>query len=557
MNDNELYNELLTNLDQIDNSSKTLDINDFDLDEFEKKLEEQLESEFKDVEELKEELKAIKNPDNLGKVILGEVWQQFGNQIGLDMTNETLIQQYDREHPESYSDIKNQIMQDPAYIQAKKDAKAAQQAGELKDAYTGKDLTQTDSVNIDHVIPRERIFNDPRRKQADLSVQELANKETNLAATNEALNKSKGAKTNSEYIQGREQREKDLKEQYERHVKKIQESNKSEAEKKAEIAKAEKNLNDKLAADDKLMLEAEKKATKAYKAEVNKAVAKNVAKKAGMDALKTMAISALFTMLKEIMNGLVRFIKAKKKTFKGFLDEMKEAVKRFFSKILNVLQTGASSVIGTILSEIFGPIVSMFKKLASIIKQGVASVINAVKYLSDPANKDKPMSFKVAEIGEIFAAALAGIGAIALGEVFEKVLMTYVPIMNIQIPLLGSLANLVGLFLASVVCGVIGAIVINLIERFIAEKNKEIINSNIHDKKNEILSTQRNLIVAKKANLEKTKMNTAMNISQRHNDANSYIIQTVEEIESDDIQEIDTESIDNELYDVFRKLDDF
>jgi len=52
-------------------------------------------------------------------------------------------------------------------------------------------------------------------------------------------------------------------------------------------------------------------------------------------------------------------------------------------------------------------------------------------------------------------------------------------------------------------------------------------------------------------------MNTAMNISQRHNDANSYIIQTVEEIESDDIQEIDTESIDNELYDVFRKLDDF
>ena len=48
---------------------------------------------------------------------MNEVWTQFGNQIGLDMTNETLIQAYEREHPEAYSkEIGDAIMQDEKYV---------------------------------------------------------------------------------------------------------------------------------------------------------------------------------------------------------------------------------------------------------------------------------------------------------------------------------------------------------------------------------------------------------------------------------------------------------
>lgn len=70
----------------------------FDFDELEEKLQNQLEEEFSNLEFLKEE--KIGNLDALGKVILDEVWKQFGNQIGLDMTNETLIQEYNRTHPD-------------------------------------------------------------------------------------------------------------------------------------------------------------------------------------------------------------------------------------------------------------------------------------------------------------------------------------------------------------------------------------------------------------------------------------------------------------------------
>lgn len=72
----------------------------FDFDELEEKLQNQLEEEFSNLEFLKEEKEKIGNPDALGKVILDEVWKQFGNQIGLDMTNETLIQEYNRTHPD-------------------------------------------------------------------------------------------------------------------------------------------------------------------------------------------------------------------------------------------------------------------------------------------------------------------------------------------------------------------------------------------------------------------------------------------------------------------------
>lgn len=325
-----------------------------------------------------------------------------------------------------------------------------------------------------------------------------------------------------------------------------------------QIEENNKRLEDKLAADDELMLKAEKRAKNAINREINKGIAKEVGKKAGMDALKTMAISALFTMLKEIINGLVRFFKAKEKSFKLFLEEMKNAIKSFFSKILSVLQTGASTLIGTIVSEIFGPIVSTFKKLASLIKQGVSSLIDAVKYLSDPQNKNQPFSIKAAQVGKIVTTALVAGGAIFLGELFEKLLMTYVPIMNIKIPLLGSLANIVGLFLASVVSGVVGAIVINLLDKLIAEKTRQDINEKKIDKGNEILQTQRNLLAVNCAQMENTKAKCGVSIYERHKAAKDYMEKTVEDIKKgDDMERIDTNIIEEKLNDVWAKLDDF
>ncbi|CAM3352401.1 hypothetical protein HP548_22815 [Paenibacillus taichungensis] len=488
---------------------------DFDLKEVESFLSKQLEESFSDLDLLEKDRENISDPDSLGEIILDEVWKQFGNQIGLDMTNETLIQKYDREHSVQYKDIADSVMQDQRYKDANKAMKEQQLAGNLKDEYTGKHFKHGEKANLDHVIPRKELFENQRRKQANLDVADIANKGENLKPTNESLNKSKGAKSNKEYLETRETREMSLIEQNEKTNKKVDESNKSEAEKRSQKEENNKRLNDKLAADSDRMMKSDKEARKAINKDIRMNATKEVGKKAGKDALKTMAISALFTLLKEIMNGLIRFFKVKSKSFNRFLTEMRQSMKSFFSKILSIFQTGASTLIGTIISEFFGPIVSVFKKLASLIKQGISSVIDAIHYLRDKENKDKPFSVKVAQVGKIVTVGIVGGSAIFLGEIFEKILLT-IPGMQIELPLIGSLANMIALFFSSLVFGLVGAIVLNLIDKFISKKLKEENDQRIIESKNEIINLQHMQLFVAENHVQILKENVMSGISENH-----------------------------------------
>lgn len=546
------------------NATKTIELDsletDFDFEEMEGFLSKQLEDSFSGIELLERDRALMADPDSLGKVISEEVWKQFGNQIGLDMTKETLIQKYDREHPEQYKDISDGIMKDKRYKDANKQMKEQHQAGNLKDTYTGKNLGLNETPNLDHVVSRKGLFENQRRQQANLGVAELANKKENLKATNESLNKSKGAKSNKEYLETRVIREKDLIKQNEKLNKKINESNKSNVEKRLEKEKINKRLNDKLAADEEHMMQADKIARKAINKDIGIHATKEVGKKVGKDALKTMAISALFSLLKEIMNGLIRFLKVKSKSLKVFLSEMKESISSFFSKLLGVLQTGTSTLIGTIISEIFGPIVSIFKKLASVIKQGVNSLIEAVDYLRDKNNKDKLFSVKIAEVGKIITVGLVSGGAIFLGEFFEKFLLT-VPGMQIEIPLLGSLANIIGLFLSSMVSGLVGAIVLNLIDKFISNKFKEENNQQIIDKKNEVLNLQHSQLFVTENHVIDSREKAISKISGNHDLAKNLMQQSLKNIFEDkqvenSISRSDISENQSDLAHMQKKLED-
>lgn len=509
----------------------------FDLDELEKKFQSQIEEGFSNLEFLKDEKDKIENPDALGKVILDEVWKQFGNQIGLDMTDETLNQKYDREHQgETYNDVGKKVMQDAKYKEANKAMKEQQQSGNLKDEYTGKNINQNDNANLDHAVARKELYENARRKQAGINTEDLANKDENLKPTNESLNKSKGAKSVDEYISGREQREKDLREHNERANKKIDKSNMSDVEKQTAKEKNNKRLQDKLDANDELMKKADKEARKAINRDIAKGVAKETAKKAGKDAMKQMAVSALFSLLKEVMNGFIRFLKSQEKSFQTFLEEMKKAIKLFFEKITNVLQTGASSIVGTIVTEIFGPIVSTFKKLASLIKQGISSVMEAVRYLNDKENKNKPFGVKVAQVGKIITAGLVAGGAIFLGELFEKLLLS-VPGMQIELPLLGTLANVIGMFLASLVSGLVGAIIINLIDKFIAKKQKSDAQAAAIETGNQIISKQHQIQIVNNVLLDRDKENAQSNIGERHQAASSIMKDAYKNIMEDFVED--------------------
>ena len=482
-----MENELLVlNTEEVDESQS------LNYDELEELLEQQFEMEFSNLESLQTEFKEIGSPDKLSEVILDEIWNQFGNQIGLDMTSDTLLKQYNdnKGKPKEYTKvIGKSILEDKRFKDAKNNMKDKLRSGTLKDEYTGKTLKINEKVNLDHVVPRKQIFENPWRKIADIETVDLANKSENLSATNESLNKSKGAKSNSDYIKNRELREKNLREQVKKANEKIDKMNISDAEKRNLKAENNKRLNDKLAADSKKMLKSEKTAKKAINKDIAKKASVRMANKAGRDAVKAMFIAALFGMLKEIMNALVRFFKSKKRSFDTFLDEMKNALHSFFSKIKDFIKVGIDSFVGSIAGEIIGAINQKLQKITNVVKQIFGSIRESISYLSNPENQSHSTEIKISHISKIITSALVGVGAMFLGEYFEKYLLT-ISGMQTSIPLLGTLANILGMFLASLLTGILGAIIINGLDGFISRKLQEENKKQQADKKNELLRIQ-------------------------------------------------------------------
>ncbi|MFS9207559.1 hypothetical protein [Streptococcus mitis] len=480
-----MENELL-----VLNAEEVYESENLNYDELEELLEQQFTTEFSNLEKLELECKEISSPYKLGDVILDEIWSQFANQIGLDMTSDTLLKQYNDKHPNGYTKEEGaKIMKDKRYTDANNSMKERQKNGNLKDEYTGKTIKINEKANLDHVIPRKQIFENPWRKIADIETADLANKKENFAATNESLNKSKGATSNSDYIKNRESREKNLKEQVERANKKIDKMNISDAEKRNLKSENNKRLNDKLAADSKKMLKSEKTAKKAINKDIAKKASVRMANKAGKEAVKAMFVAALFGMLKEIMNALVRYFKSKKQSFDAFLKEMKKALHSFFGKIKDFIKVGVDSFVGSIVGEIIGAFAEKLRKLPNLVKQLFGSIRESISYLSNPENESHSTAIKIAHVSKIITSALVGVGAMFLGEYFEQFL-NKIPGMTFEIKLLGTIANILGMFLASLLTGILGAIIINGIDQFISRKLIEENQKKQANKKNELLRIQ-------------------------------------------------------------------
>lgn len=531
----------------VQNTEEVDEVQSLNYDELEELLEQQFKMEFSNLEKLQIEFKEIGSPDKLSDVILDEIWSQFGNQIGLDMTSDTLLQQYNDKHPEGYTkDIGDRIVKDKRYLDANKSMKKKQKSGNLRDEYTGKTLKRNEKANLDHVVPRKQIFENPWRKIADIETSDLANKSENLAATNESLNKSKGAKSNSEYIKNREVREEKLREQVKKDNEKIDRKNISNAEKKNLKSVNNKRLNDKLAADSQKMLKVEKKAKKAINRDIAKKVPVKMANKAGKDAVKAMFVAALFGMLKEIMNALVRFFKSKKRSFDTFLSEMKNSLHSFFDKIKDFIKVGIDSFVGSIVGEIIGVINQKLKKLPNLIKQLFGSIRESISYLSNPENQTHSTAIKVAHISKIITSGLVAVGAMFLGEYFEQFL-NKIPGMTFEIKLLGTIANILGMFLASLLTGILGAIIINGLDGFISRKLQEENKKQQADKKNELLRFQDVQIFVAEQNVAVKRNDIFSKMAKNHQKLRELLGNLHEEFsnsKTDSTQRL----LDNEIY---------
>lgn len=522
------------------------ELNFSDLEKF---CKDELDADLLELSTLQEEAEKIGNPDNLGEVIGDVICDQVNLQIasvaGEDFIKENhglRLDLRDSAHIQTAGNFakgkiaihncisKEQLEQNSGRYKNTPHRKfrkkfvdpgmnaTLKRAGELnkqgvetvKNIYTGKQITtktklengknNPQAAQREHVISSAEQYGNPSLQMANSS-EELAaiiNNPENLQGytTAERNNRKSDSSAN-------EMREQDKTKHWEK------------ANERAEKYSKQK----------------EKEGEERLKQEGRK-TQKEEAFRIGGKALRAVIMSLLAELLREIIAQLIKWFKSGKKKMSTLLDSLKKAISSFLSKIKQHLLNAGKTIVDTVATAIFGPIYRTIKKAWLLLKQGWNSLKNAINYIKNPENKGKPIDRLLLEVGKIIVAGLAGGGAMVLGEVIEKSLLSVCPlIFGVEIPFLGSLASILGIFLGAVVSGIIGAIAINLIEKKIKSDLDKRNRSEQIDKGNDIIKKQEIYedILTRKKEVNKSKV--AQSMTNRHCDVTIQLLSICDSID--------------------------
>lgn len=538
-------------------------IESFNFDAYEE-VQNQLKDEFVKMDFLLEEKGKIGNPNNLGQVVMDVVWEQFLNQIavvaGEDFIKENrglTLDLRDDAHIQTTENFKNgKIATHNKTIDYQKRHNNWQ--SNFKKDKNGKIITHATrsgreeatlnsgvrapfdkgrprgsfekNTAMDHTISTGEIIRDPAIN-AHMGLEEqvkFANSEINLKEMNSAQNSSKGDLPMSEWLDNPNSKGQKPKEIFDITPEQEKEYRQRDAETREAL--------------DKKIKEGEKIAIG-----TGKQSQKEEAFKAGKTAAKAILMQLLAELIKEIIAKLIKWFKMAEKTIGALLESLKEAIFSFFKKLKTHLVNAGESMFTAIARAIWGPIVGAIKKVWIMLKQGWKSLKKAINYIKDPTNKEKPIGTLLMEVGKIVVAGMTAVGAMLLGEVIEKNLLV-IPIFQIEIPLLGKLASILGIFFSAVISGIIGAMVINRIEKQI-EKNLKKENLNLLvDKGNDILNIQHKVQIICEEKIKHTKSMVAQNIHNRHIFATRETKDSIKKIRENC-------AISDKIRDTFDKLD--
>jgi len=540
----------------------------FDLDALEQKLEEELGERLSGLEQLKEEHKLIGNPDGIGTVVLNSVWEQFINQVGvvagedfieanrglkLDLRDEAHIQttenfvhgkiashnsyiDYQKRYDETWQDFQT----DPAtktneYTRYNEDTKVVEKYDprtkewktqfksnkELRDTWDnrskgkkdGDDSKRPRNVHVDHIIP---IAEQARDMEAAAHVDKedritFANSDVNLQDLDAGANCSKSDLPTEKWLE-------------------MKDKNGETPDERFPIDKEKMIENDKEAREE---YEEMKEKGKQKSIETGKKSQREEAFRIGGKAVRAAVTALLAELVRNIIAKLIQWIRSGEKNFSSFFVHLKEALYQFLGNMKKHVLTVGDSVLTTIATAIFGPIVGMVKKVWMLLKQGARSIKQAIDYLRNPENKGKSTSILLLEVSKIVTAGVVGIGAIVLGEMIEKSLLT-IPVLAIEIPLFGSIASILGMFSGALVSGIVGALVVNMIDKLVAKKRSADSREFQISKRNEIIIVQGKMRDISAEQLARKKEQVTSSISERHAEMSKAMRASLENIYADD-----------------------
>lgn len=348
-------------------------------------------------------VESIVTPLGLGKFIA--MYDRVGGNVdtihnsrqmaedGTPIGTEKLKKKYaEQEQYDSY-----QYHGDPRYRQENKAKKGQKSEGTLKDTYTGLDVHQNMDIDQDHVISAKEIHDDPGRVLASINGPELANDSSNLAATSRSINRSKKAKTMSEFIEyldvTREQRQEEI----------------SVLKDKPELTNKEKKVLKKLealeAADVELMTQTNVEARKEYNKTINntyytsKEFYQDLSKSSAVEGIKLGFQQALGLLLVDVSNAFLDELVASYRN--GFIsgtqgtsvnEALRERLVKIgsvvfdnWNKLVSVFKDGViSGIVSNIITTLINTFLTTAKNIVRIIREGSFVLLQATKTLLFP-----------------------------------------------------------------------------------------------------------------------------------------------------------------------------
>lgn len=512
-----------------------IDYSGAEIDEaqLEQQLEAALAERLDDLDSLREDLQHIGSVDHLGDTILNAVWDQFVSQVAitagedflrenkgltLDLSEDAHIQSTenfekgiiathytgDIDYRQRYNDWQKNFQRDDVgniIYHTTRDGKLeptlVKGARKPYDDMRPKGSKEA-HMDMDHTVPTAAYI---RNAGANAHLTEAeriahANSEVNLRTLDSSLNKSKSDMSMEQWLNTPNAKGQKPEEIFDLTPEQV-------AKMRKDGSKAEAAFQDEIVKGEKRTIESGRQSQKQEFYRV------------GNQVLKAAFMSLLLELAKEIIRKLILWLKSNAKSIKTFINYLKQAILTFFAKLQQLLVNAADAAFTTVAYAILGPVVGVVKKAIVMLKQGWRSFKEAVEYLRKPENRGKPMRELLPQVGIIVVSGISAIGAMALGEVIEAELMT-IPFLAAPIPIIGTPANLIGTMLGAIICGIVGAVAINLINRYFAEQQKSDNAFAQAEKQYEILALQDRLIDLKKDTANTTHRDVAQSIADRH-----------------------------------------
>ena len=503
-----------------ENDLLELQVNDLDIDYEELlQLEVSLESNLKDVVEHIDQLdidrEKLQNNEYLQESIENIVWEQvqlqLAAQIGeefikdnngqtLDLRKEAHIQTAENFEKGKFATHNRDVdyqerytrWQDNFTTNKKGERVLKSDAREFFDK--GRDKG-SGAVHKDHTVSIKEQLNDVEMSTffSKEEVKEFANSSKNLHDLDASANMSKGDKPMKEFLDS--------------------ERNGLKPEERFNIDRKQLEKDDREAREE---LHKRKQENKEKAIQSGKKSRRDEALKVSGKALKAAIFQLLSEFLREIIKKFVVWLSEKHKNFNSFLEKLKEAVSSFVSNLSKHILNVGQSILTMLVTSIFGTVGEIFLKIWTFINQGWSSLKDAIDYLNNPENSSKNINIIILELGKIITAGIVVTGGLALGETIGKSLIAIAPPLAVEIPILGSLASIIGTFMGATVAGITGAFVLKMIDQQIVDKQIADLSSEKIDQKNEMLVIQDQLLDVKNIKLEVEKNTIINTIKERH-----------------------------------------